>query len=111
MFATLLSLILTHVIVHFHRKSKEKEELRVPEMRALGFKKRTWRYVILAVLLCTAAFVVIGAAIPSFNFTFYGLAGALVGESEASKDYSIFSLGKFPHCDIILYGCVFFSFI
>jgi hypothetical protein len=105
MLATVLSLVLSHVILAVHRHLKtrkdENEGVNAQEWRALFTFFNPKRYPVLtrisvAVSLIVAlVLVVVGTSIFSFRFHFFGLAGWALGllGVQTDRSYSVFSVG------------------
>jgi len=110
-FATVVSLIMTHVILHLHRKAQQSHNPPSPseEVESLwrhhygidsdngGFRLTGWGCAFIVVsLLGTIAIILVGAIIPAFAFHFQGLAGwAMQADGiDPINNYSLVSLGN-----------------
>ena len=109
--ATVVSLILSHVAIHFHRSAEnpkpnaKNEDVRVSVMTAYkemnGETKqgKVFFYGIPIGLLITFVFVIVGLFVPSFKFVFKGAAGSALNllRIASENSYSTFSLAvAFP---------------
>jgi hypothetical protein len=109
--ATVVSLILTHVVLHMHRRAEQQRDPPSPsnEREALwrhhygvdnndgGFRLTPFgSFFITVALLGTLAIIMVGAIIPAFAFNFQGLAGWAMQADHLNpvQNFSLISLGN-----------------
>eukprot|EP01117_Protostelium_nocturnum_P011002 TRINITY_DN3992_c0_g2_i1.p1 TRINITY_DN3992_c0_g2~~TRINITY_DN3992_c0_g2_i1.p1 ORF type:complete len:982 (-),score=368.11 TRINITY_DN3992_c0_g2_i1:214-3159(-) len=107
--ATMLSLLITHVILHYHRKMKDsfglqnrdEEEKKIPLWRQSTFGKSLniqclVFYGSAFLILCCTALVIVGAVIQTFDIQFVGLFRQLLNHlsQPTMRPFSLFTLGK-----------------
>ncbi|KRX07756.1 hypothetical protein PPERSA_07506 [Pseudocohnilembus persalinus] len=101
--ATMLSLILTHIVIHYHRKTHElsvqkqldqQSLIQANEMKICLGQGQTQFQKYFVLLVGTAGLILLisGYVLPMYTFTFEGLAGYALGE-DSSYIYSLLSLG------------------
>ncbi len=95
--ATILSLVWTHIIIHYHRHTRHFKISKAVDTQSLGSKisgKSTLaKYVVLLLLFSCGVLIIYGATVESFEFTVAGAAGMVL--KEKSHSYSLISLGNF----------------
>eukprot|EP00468_Gymnochlora_sp_CCMP2014_P004522 CAMPEP_0167759172 /NCGR_PEP_ID=MMETSP0110_2-20121227/10872_1 /TAXON_ID=629695 /ORGANISM="Gymnochlora sp., Strain CCMP2014" /LENGTH=1283 /DNA_ID=CAMNT_0007645521 /DNA_START=139 /DNA_END=3990 /DNA_ORIENTATION=- len=107
--ATILSLLTTHVVLHYHRFSQKSERLRSGGISSAlcnhefhgdsyGFEKDKrircsifGKIVISIMLLSAFGVILVGSMIKSFNFEFRGLASIFLGD-QVTRSYSLLSV-------------------
>lgn len=109
--ATISSLVLTHVVLHMHRRAAEFHDPPSPEAgrEALsrhhftgsstsGAFQLTWlgSITVTIVIMGTMAIVLVGAVVPAFSFNFKGLAGWAMQADQLDPvhNFSLISLGN-----------------
>jgi len=106
LFATMMSLVITHVLLYMHRSStgatshNSKERFSIAE-HAFDFGGRLYnfnwfgRWGMQFLLWGTLAVIVAGSLVPSFRFDFQGLAGYALSllNLPTGQDYSLIDLG------------------
>ncbi|KAG7348528.1 paraquat-inducible protein A domain containing protein [Nitzschia inconspicua] len=103
--ATILSLVLGHAMLFFHRKISKSKQNDVGKERILEHsfqcrdddspKSFTFlsQALLIGLMLCTMGLLIVGFLQESFSFEIVGLAGAAMGDDNNSASYSVLSLG------------------
>ncbi|KAG7369236.1 paraquat-inducible protein A domain containing protein [Nitzschia inconspicua] len=103
--ATILSLVLGHAMLFFHRKISKNKQDDVGKERILEHsfqcrdddspKNFTFlsQSLLLGLMLCTMGLLIVGFLQESYSFEIVGLAGAAMGDDNNSASYSVISLG------------------
>eukprot|EP01111_Echinosteliopsis_oligospora_P007505 TRINITY_DN2268_c0_g1_i1.p1 TRINITY_DN2268_c0_g1~~TRINITY_DN2268_c0_g1_i1.p1 ORF type:complete len:1347 (-),score=287.19 TRINITY_DN2268_c0_g1_i1:129-4169(-) len=97
--ATMVSLVLSHLIVRCHRVATEEYTAPNSSEKQALYKQSYQKWMVPAIIILTLAslvMVIVGSIIYTFNFEFKGAFGYLLTliEQPSSSSYSVFSLGR-----------------
>ncbi|KRX07755.1 hypothetical protein PPERSA_07505 [Pseudocohnilembus persalinus] len=101
---TMMSLLITHIMIHDHRKIGEDKELmetehykqQMKQKYYIGIRKKSYKYIINCLIISAILIQMFGYVVKVFEFTFGGLAGWAVGK-KATQAYSLWDIGsQFP---------------
>ena len=91
--ASIASLVITHLMLHFHRSVNEKE-LNFDETKTKLSGKTTRMTHLVNIIILTAGILLIsGSLFYSFNIEFKGAAGWVLPEDKKKSSYSLVTLG------------------
>lgn len=79
----LLSLAITHILIHYHRNSHQKKIDYTDEVKPFCFNSHFKKYAVLVCLIASVTLLLWGSMIDSFTLTFGGAAGWILGKKNS----------------------------
>lgn len=91
--AAIISLVVTHIIIHQHRMVLKKDVKETKASTNLSNPKQYVKIIIISLICLSVLGLVVGASIDSFAFAFQGAAGFVLPKDKQKVNYSMLSLG------------------